>query len=131
MATKKIDADTFAETVVDILTKYADATAENVNKATDEVSKESVKKLKSDSPKDSGGYAKGWTRKKDGKKGVTEYTVYNAKWGGRTHVLEKGHVVRPAPKKPGKNTRVKGIEHIAPVEEWASDELLRKVEQSI
>lgn len=131
MAGSKIDVGMFAKTVVDILSKYAETTTDSVNRATDEVSKEAVKKLKETSPKKSGEYAKAWTRQKDSKSGVIEYTVYNSRWGGRTHVLEKGHVVRPTPKHPGKKTRVEGREHIAPVDDWVSEELMRKVEKDI
>ena len=127
----RIDADLFAESLIKVLTDFAGATAETLERECDSVSKEALKKLKEDSPKDTGEYAKGWRRMKNKAGDGFEYTLYNAKWAGRTHLLEKGHVVKPGPKHPGKLTRVKGIEHIKPVEEWAQQELIARIERSL
>lgn len=124
---KAISAEQFAETVMEVLKDYADVAQETIETEVDAVSREGVKKLKQESPHDSGEYAKGWTRQKSKNGYGYEYTLYNSKWGGRTHVLEKGHAVRPSPKKPGKKTRVEGREHIAPVEEWTQEELVSRI----
>lgn len=131
MAKKTIEIDAFADAVVDILSSYAGVTAESMNKISDDVSKESVKMLKEKSPKDTGDYAKGWTRKKDSSGSVTEYTVYNKTKAWKTHLLEKGHQVKPGPKNPGKLSRVKGIPHISTVEEWAISEMRRRAEAAL
>jgi len=128
---KAIDVEQFADAVISVLHDYVDATQETLETECDAVSKEGVKKLKADSPHDTGDYSKGWTRKKTKSGYGYEYTLYNSKWGGRTHVLEKGHAVRPSPKDPKKKTRVEAREHIKPVEEWSQEELLGRIERKL
>ena len=89
------------------------------------VAKESVQKLKNTSPKKSGSYAKGWGVKKEGDMDVI---VHNRTDYQLTHLLENGHVIR---NKKGTYGRTRGIKHIAPVEEWAIDELPRRIIEDI
>lgn len=102
---------------------------EDVRKATkrniDAVSKEAVQKLRNTSPKKTGSYAKGWGTKKQGEMDII---VYNRTDAPLTHLLENGHVIR---NKKGTFGRVPGRKHIAPVEEWASDELPRRITEDI
>ena len=98
-----------------------EATKRNI----DAVSKEAVQKLKNTSPRQTGSYAKGWGAKKQGEMDVV---VYNRTDAPLTHLLENGHVVR---NKKGTYGRTHGIKHIAPVEEWASDELPRRITEDI
>lgn len=91
----------------------------------DRVSKESVQKLKNTSPVKSGSYAKGWGTKKVGEMDVI---VHNRTDYQLTHLLENGHVIR---NKKGTYGRTHGIKHIAPVEEWAVDELPRRIIEDI
>ena len=89
------------------------------------VAKESVQKLKNTSPVRTGAYAKGWGVKKQGDMDVI---VHNRTDSQLTHLLENGHVIR---NKKGTYGRVSGIKHIAPVEEWAIDELPRRIIEDI
>ena len=89
------------------------------------VSKESVQKLKNTSPQKTGSYAKGWGTKKQGDMDVI---VHNRTDYQLTHLLENGHVIR---NKKGTYGRTHGIKHIAPVEEWAVDELPRRIIEDI
>ena len=89
------------------------------------VAKESVQKLKNTSPKRTGSYAKGWSVKKEGDMDVV---VHNKTDYQLTHLLENGHVIR---NKKGTYGRTNGIKHIAPVEEWAVDELPRRIMEDI
>lgn len=98
-----------------------EATKRNI----DAVSKEAVQKLKNTSPRKTGSYAKGWGIKKQGEMDVV---IYNRTDAPLTHLLENGHVIR---NKKGTYGRVSGIKHIAPVEEWASDELPRRITEDI
>ena len=91
----------------------------------DRVSKESVQKLKNTSPVKTGSYAKGWGTKKVGEMDVI---VHNRTDYQLTHLLENGHVIR---NKKGTYGRTHGIKHIAPVEEWAVDELPRRIIEDI
>ena len=89
------------------------------------VAKESAQKLRNTSPKKSGSYAKGWSVKKQGDMDVI---VHNKTDYQLTHLLENGHVVR---NKKGTYGRTNGIKHIAPVEDWAVEELPRRIMEDI
>lgn len=91
----------------------------------DAVSRETVQKLKNTSPRKTGSYASGWGKKKEGEMDVI---VYNRTDAPLTHLLENGHVVR---NKKGTYGRTSGIKHIAPIEEWASDELPRRIMEDL
>jgi hypothetical protein len=86
----------------------------------DEVTKSAVKKLKQKSPKLTGDYAKGWTRKKQGNR----YVIHNKTDYQLTHLLEYGHV-----KQDGGRTQA--IPHIRPVEEETIQAYESKVEEAI
>ena len=90
-----------------------------------QVARESVNKLKNTSPVKTGSYAKGWGVKKQGEMDVI---VHNRTDYQLTHLLENGHVIR---NKKGTYGRTHGIKHIAPVEEWAVDELPRRIIKDI
>ena len=89
------------------------------------VAKESVVKLRNTSPRKTGSYAKGWGVKKQGDMDVV---VHNRTDYQLTHLLENGHVIR---NKKGTYGRTNGTKHIAPVEEWAVDELPRRIIEDI
>ena len=91
----------------------------------DTVSKESVQKLKNTSPRKTGSYSKGWAVKREGEMDVI---IHNRTDYQLTHLLENGHVIR---NKKGTYGRTNGIKHIAPVEEWAIDELPRRIMEDI
>ena len=109
--------------------KLLDQVNEEVQKAMDvgmkQVAKEAVSKLKSSSPRKTGKYAGGWTTKQIDKDGIV---IHNSKHYQLTHLLENGHVIR---NKKGTYGRTSGIKHIAPVEEWASEELPRRIMEKI
>ena len=111
-----------------ILDEYSKEVKDVTNDAINTVSKESVSKLKSTSPKKSGKYARGWTvRKEGGTGGINTVTVHNRVYQ-LTHLLENGHIVR---NKKGPYGRANGIKHIAPVEEWACSELPLEIERKL
>ena len=89
------------------------------------VAKESVQKLKNTSPSKTGEYASGWGTKKQGDADVV---VYNRTAPGLTHLLENGHVIR---NKKGTYGRAPAHKHIKPVEDWAIDELPRRIIEDI
>ena len=105
--------------------EQVDETAKGVaEKAINDTAKEAVSKLQSNSPKRSGKYAKGWTMKNEGKMDIIVHNkVYRL-----THLLENGHVIK---NKYGTYGRVAGIKHIAPVEEWANEEVVRKITEEL
>lgn len=91
----------------------------------DRTAKESVQKLKNTSPSKTGDYAKGWTTKKINDKDVV---VHNRTDYQLTHLLENGHVIK---NKKGTYGRTAGKKHIKPVEDWAVDELPRRIMEDI
>lgn len=124
-------ADTSSITVQmdKILDSYSREVQEATNKAIDSVAKESASKLRDTSPRKTGDYAKGWKVKKErGRDGLQTVTVHNKTNYQLTHLLENGHVVR---NKKGTYGRTRPIKHIAPVEEWAVDELPREIEERL
>ena len=122
-------AVSLSDQMAEILNEYVEEVVQVTNDSIDKTAKESVKKLKSSSPSQSGDYAKGWTLKKEkGPKGVITVTVHNKTQYQLTHLLENGHVIRNS---KGEYGRAPAIKHIAPVEEWACDELTAEIEREL
>lgn len=91
----------------------------------DESSKAAAKRLKANSPKRKGEYAKGWTVKKEGK--LTRI-VHNKTHYQLTHLLENGHVIK---NQYGEYGRVNGEKHIEPVEKWAADDVVERINRKL
>lgn len=121
--------DELSKAVMDTLAEYRDVTVDKMKQAIDKVSKEAVKELKSDSPKRTGAYAQSWTSKSV--KMPTEWgyekTVFNKKHYRITHLLEKGHKVRPSPKYPNKKSFVDAVPRIEKVEKKAIEDLVKEI----
>ena len=100
-----------------------------------EVAKESVKRLKAESPKGAhskkhkGTYAKGWTYKVEKGRLKVGATVYGKKGTyNLAHLLEYGHVIRTkGGRKSGEAKDAKAIPHIEKIDKWASDEVYERV----
>ena len=120
MATKSVEAQ-----MKELLDTFDHHVQEVVEDAAKESAKECVQKLKATSPKRPGGgeYARSWTSKKLAK----GWVVYNKEYQ-LTHLLENGHVIRNA---KGTYGRAPAHKHIKPVEEWAIDELPRRILEGI
>lgn len=103
-----------------ILKELQSDVKEAMEKASKDVAKEGIAKLKNTSPKRTGQYAKGWgqTKRKD------TIIIHNKKRGSLTHLLEKGHAKRGG-------GRVKPIKHIEPVEEFIQKELVDRIEKEL
>lgn len=109
----------FREVVQQYLENQQYEVIEAMSEAIDEVAKESVKKLKADSPRGTTNtYYKGWTYKIE--KGRLQHgSVVYGKTGTYqlAHLLEYGHAKRGG-------GRTNEYEHIKPVEQWAIDEVV-------
>lgn len=118
-----IDLD---KAVKDILTEYGEVAIEATKEAIAEVAKESVKKLKSTSPRGrTGKYAKGWTSKVETGRVSASATVYGKSGTYQlAHLLEHGHAKRGG----GRTTP---IQHIEPVEQWSVEEVLQRITQKL
>ena len=111
----------------EILDQYALQVNDAVKEAVTDVAKESVKNLKKTSPKRKGGgdYAKGWKYQVESGRLTNSATVY----GGKktyplAHLLEHGHLMRNG-KRGGQRI------HIKPVEDWAKEELEKRIRQEV
>lgn len=123
MAIVHSSAFNFADVVQKFLQDYSVEVMDDVTEAIDEVSKEAVKKLRSDSSAAFGGgdYARGWTRKVEQKRLQVYATVYGKKpTYSLAHLLEHGHVTRNGTGRTYADTPAHV--HIEPVEQWAVNE---------
>lgn len=124
MAVVHSSAFNFSEIFHTMLANYGTEVIEETFEAIDEVSKETVKKLKQASRQEFGGtgdYAKGWTRKAERGRLKSVVTVYGKKpTCSLAHLLENGHAKRTG-------GRVAGRSHIAPINDWAQDEAMDRV----
>ena len=112
----------------DILTEFSGDLRDAVEKAGAGVSKAAANKLRSNSPRSAHHtrkYAEGWGMKKTGE---LEWTVHNKTNWQLTHLLENGHVIK---NKKGTYGRAPAIKHIEPVEQWANEEFVNRIERSI
>lgn len=110
----------FGKDIVAALKAITTEVEDEMKEVTIDVAKEGVKMLKAESPKNSGDYAKSWTRKKDGDGQV----VYNKDHYRLTHLLEKGHA------KVG-GGRVSAQPHIKPVEEKLEQMMIDELERRL
>ena len=116
----------------EILDEYTLEVRRATSNSMDVVAKEAVRKLKNTSPRQAKHrrkYAEGWAlrRVKTGI-GIPEMTVYNKTNYQLTHLLENGHIIDN-----GKGTygRTRPIKHIAPVNDWACDELPKEIKKEL
>ncbi|WP_412676082.1 HK97 gp10 family phage protein [Bacillus paramycoides] len=110
----------FASEIARELQRYSNLVEEDLEVAKEEVSKNLVDELQQKSPKNTGKYAKGWRKKKDG----NAIIVHNALKPQLTHLLEKGHAKASGGRVPAKV-------HIRPAEEKAINEFTELVERAI
>lgn len=108
-----------ADDIARILSQYTDEVIEDIEKAKEETAKETVSELKKTSPKNTGAYRKGWTKKRNG----TSIVIHNKKYQ-LTHLLEHGHA-------KVNGGRVEGKPHIKPAEEKAIENYIKRVEKAI
>lgn len=118
----------FRDVVGKQLARFGSETADAMFEAIDEVGSEAVKKLRRTSPVGRTGlYARGWKKKTERGRLKAGCTIY----GGKNtyplaHLLEHGHRVEGYLKGKGKS-ETDPIVHIAPVEEWAMDEVQDRI----
>lgn len=88
------------------------------------VAKETVTKIRNASPRLTGSYARGWRVSKRG----GGLVVHNATDYQLTHLLENSHVIANGSGTYGRTTPIK---HIEPAEQWASEELPRRIVEEL
>ena len=98
---------------------------DKINVEAKSIAKDVCNKLKRDSPKDTGDYAKDWVvNEVEGKffQGTFNYVVHNKKHYRLTHLLEHGHASR-------NGGRVKAYPHIEKISNIANAEFGRRVKE--
>lgn len=119
----------FAAELTDLLEEYGYKVTEALTESCKEVAQEAAKRVKAASPRAKKGerkYYKGWTSKVEGDRLTVNAVVYGKHGTYQlAHLLEHGHATRNGGRKAG------AIEHIAPVERWAIEEVERRTVQKI
>ena len=106
--------------------KYTDDVKKQIEINLDAVSDQALQKIRHESPRHTGKYARGWRLSKVSKDGSLQYTIRQSKSkAALTHLLEKGHRTR------NKKSWVKAQPHIAAVEEWAASAAEKAVEKAV
>ena len=131
MAKKTVKPFNLEASINEVLQEYGEKVYDVLKDAVDEVSDEAVQKLQSVSSFAPGGhpsgeYSKSW-KKENVRVGrlAVKRVVHNEEHYRLTHLLEKGHVTRNG---TGRTCRpTPAYPHIAPVNDWANEELPRRV----
>ena len=108
----------------DLLDGYCDDIQELIAEETENIAKEGLERLKNNSPKRTGKYAKGWKIDKKKGYGYVNCIIHNKTNYQLTHLLEKPHASR-------NGGIVSPKVHIKPVEEYVNKEYQRRVEEGI
>ena len=107
------------------LAEYAEDVKQIVNEAAKNVGEETVKELKKTSPKLTGNYKKGWTKKVQSKGlGIKKVIVYNKNEPHLTHLRERGHAKR-------NGGRGEAKVHIEPAAAKAADNFEKTVREEL
>lgn len=131
---KTVEPINLSKAVEEILGKYGDEVFDVLGKAIKETSEEARDELRSVqtfSPKGhpSGDYSKSWDyEQKRVSRLQTESIVYNEEHYRLTHLLENGHALRRGGRTYG---QAPAYPHIAPVNDKAQQNVIKKVEDSI
>lgn len=120
---RKIPLNELEVEIVKELKAYSDEVAEGIKKAVNDVAKETVRTLKTTSPRSprGGKYARGWTFKVEFESPEDiRVRISNRTKPQLTHLLENGHA-------KVNGGRVDGKPHIRPAEQAAADKLVGAV----
>lgn len=120
---RKIPLNELEVEILKELKAYSDEVAEGIKKAVNDVAKETVRTLKTTSPRSlrGGKYARGWTFKVEFESPEDiRVRISNRTKPQLTHLLENGHA-------KVNGDRVDGKPHIRPAEQAAADKLVGAV----
>ena len=108
-----------------LLDEYGEEIRSDLSASITETSNDTLKNLKSVSPVLTGSYKKGWRKKMQTTRwGSISVVVYNETDWQLTHLLNDGHAKRGGGRVPGDG-------HIDRASEYASDLLVKKVEEKL
>lgn len=122
---KNVNADGFAKAIEDIIAEYGEGAQGVLISVLPEIADEACDKVKRAGKAEWTWYNEGWTVS-SGKTGQfsVNATVHNAKAYQLTHLLEYSH---PMPQ----GGSSKAYPHIADVNQWAQEEVIKKVEDKL
>lgn len=123
--------DLITDQLSEIFDDYSRDMKRKVNNSVDKVGKESVQRLRNESPKrpGHGEYARSWTIKRErGRNGINDFTIHNKEHYRLAHLLEKGHMIVNA---KGTYGRTRAIPHIKPVEEYFNLEVVQEIQREL
>lgn len=121
----RVKLDEFSDAVGKLLSEYGDEIITASREAMDPVMTEAQKRVKAASPKKTGRYRKSWKKKVEKTRfGSTGVVYASSPYYRLNHLIEHGHALVKGGRKAG---RVKGITHIAPVNEWAQEQYERSI----
>lgn len=109
-----------------ILEEYADEVARTSEECVKKVAQKGARALRQASPRQSGGYASGWSVQTEKSRTDAVSIIYNKNKPGLPHLLEHGHVTRNGTGRAF--GRTPAHEHIAPIEEEIINEFQRTLE---
>lgn len=121
---RSVSIDDLATEITAAVREYTEDVTEAIEQEVDETSKQLVKDIRNDSPRKTGEYSKGWTRKKVSSGGHIAYVIYNRKKGSIAHLLEFGHAKRGGGRVPGRP-------HIRPNYDRTEPEMMRRIKAVI
>ena len=130
----KIDADYLTREVNKLLYEYGDECSRVMDEAIGEVGKEARTKLKQSIKQNfkkghnKKHYINGWRISYEKSGARYKMVLYNDDQYRLTHLLENGHNIRNG---KGATGWVKGKPHIAPVNEWAQEEAVKRIEEKL
>lgn len=118
-----------SKAVATILDDYEESIIDTVQSVTEDLAKEGLRKVKAASPVSGkspkrSAYKSGWRKKVQTNRIGASAIIYNEKYPGLVHLLEKGHALR-------NGGRTAANPHVAPVQEWMNDELRKRVKEAI
>ena len=122
-------SEDLSKAVAAVLSEYEESVVETVQRVTNELAKDGLSKVKAASPVSgkspkSSAYRSGWSKKVITNRLGASAIIYNGKYPGLVHLLEKGHALR-------NGGRSRAQPHVAPVQEWMSNELQKRIEEAI
>lgn len=104
---KTVRVDQLADEIANAIRTYTEDVTKGIEKELNSTSRRVLNEIKAKSPRNTGEYASGWTRRKISSGGEINYIIYNRKKGSIAHLLEFGHAKRGG-------GRVAAIPHMRP-----------------
>ena len=122
---QRVTVDGMADAIMDGLLEYAELATDVMKDCVKKAGNTVKKETQAGAPVKTGRYKKSWAVKRQKEtSNALEVVVHSKNRYQLTHLLEKGHAKRGG-------GRVEGTAHIAPAEEYAVDELEKRIRKGL